>query len=57
LRGRQRRDGLLKSAADAWWSIVPECAARRASMAGYIYLVQMDVPAEKEADFNRIYDT
>jgi hypothetical protein len=26
-------------------------------MAAYIYLVQMDVPAEKEADFNRIYDT
>jgi hypothetical protein len=26
-------------------------------MAEYIYLVQMDVPAEKEADFNRIYDT
>ena len=26
-------------------------------MADYIYLVQMDVPAEKEADFNRIYDT
>lgn len=26
-------------------------------MAGYIYLVQMDVPADKEADFNRIYDT
>ena len=25
-------------------------------MADYIYLVQMDVPAEKEADFNRIYD-
>ena len=26
-------------------------------MADYIYLVQMDLPAEKEADFNRIYDT
>jgi hypothetical protein len=26
-------------------------------MADYIYLVQMDVPADKEADFNRIYDT
>ena len=26
-------------------------------MAVYIYLVQMDVPADKEADFNRIYDT
>lgn len=26
-------------------------------MGDYIYLVQMDVPAEKEADFNRIYDT
>ena len=26
-------------------------------MADYIYLVQMDVPAEKEADFNRVYDT
>jgi len=26
-------------------------------MADYIYLVQMDVPAEMEADFNRIYDT
>ena len=26
-------------------------------MAEYIYLVQMDVPAEKEDDFNRIYDT
>ena len=26
-------------------------------MADYIYLVQMDVPAEKEDDFNRIYDT
>jgi len=23
----------------------------------YIYLVQMDIPADKEADFNRIYDT
>ena len=26
-------------------------------MATYIYLVQMDVPADKEAEFNRIYDT
>lgn len=26
-------------------------------MAGYIYLVQMDIPEELEADFNRIYDT
>ena len=26
-------------------------------MAGYIYLVQMDVPEELEDDFNRIYDT
>jgi hypothetical protein len=26
-------------------------------MADYIYVVQMDVPADKEADFNRIYDT
>ncbi|MEE3141003.1 MAG: hypothetical protein VX307_00270 [Chloroflexota bacterium] len=26
-------------------------------MADYLYVVQMDIPAEKEADFNRIYDT
>ena len=26
-------------------------------MADYIYLVQMDIPADKEAEFNRIYDT
>ncbi len=26
-------------------------------MSGYLYLVQMDVPPELEADFNRIYDT
>jgi hypothetical protein len=26
-------------------------------MAEYIYLVQMDVPPEREADFNRIYET
>ena len=26
-------------------------------MAGYIYLVQMDIPPELEEDFNRIYDT
>ena len=26
-------------------------------MADYIYLVQMDIPQELEADFNRIYDT
>jgi len=26
-------------------------------MADYIYLVQMDIPAELEDDFNRIYDT
>ena len=26
-------------------------------MSEYLYLVQMDVPAELEADFNRIYDT
>ena len=25
--------------------------------APYIYMVQMDIPAEHEADFNRIYDT
>ena len=25
--------------------------------APYVYLVQMDIPAEHEADFNRIYDT
>ena len=54
---RQRRGDLLEPAADAWWYIAPECTARRASMADYIYLVQMDIPAEKEADFNRIYDT
>lgn len=26
-------------------------------MAGYMYLVQMDVPTHLEQDFNRIYDT
>jgi hypothetical protein len=26
-------------------------------MADYMYLVQMDIPAELEDDFNRIYDT
>jgi hypothetical protein len=26
-------------------------------MADYIYLVQMDIPAELEEEFNRIYDT
>jgi hypothetical protein len=26
-------------------------------MAGYLYLVQMDIPARLEAAFNRIYDT
>ena len=26
-------------------------------MAGYIYLVQMDIPDELEEEFNRIYDT
>ena len=26
-------------------------------MSEYLYLVQMDVPPELEADFNRIYDT
>ena len=26
-------------------------------MADYIYLVQMDIPAELEDEFNRIYDT
>ncbi|MDA0769294.1 MAG: hypothetical protein O2821_03625 [Chloroflexi bacterium] len=26
-------------------------------MAGYLYMVQMDVPDELEDDFNRIYDT
>ena len=26
-------------------------------MADYLYLVQMDIPDDKEADFNRIYDT
>ena len=25
-------------------------------MADYIYLVQMDIPAEKEEEFNRVYD-
>ena len=28
-----------------------------AARAPYIYMVQMDIPAEHEADFNRIYDT
>jgi hypothetical protein len=27
------------------------------AMSEYLYLVQMDVPPELEADFNRIYDT
>jgi hypothetical protein len=26
-------------------------------MSEYLYVVQMDVPPEREADFNRIYDT
>ena len=26
-------------------------------MADYIYLVQMDIPADKEEEFNRVYDT
>lgn len=26
-------------------------------MADYIYLVQMDIPAEMEEEFNRVYDT
>ena len=27
------------------------------SRAPYIYMVQMDIPAEHEAEFNRVYDT
>lgn len=27
------------------------------AMAAYIYVVQMDIPADQEAEFNRIYDT
>jgi hypothetical protein len=30
---------------------------RRQKMADYIYLVQMDIPAEMEDEFNRVYDT
>ena len=26
-------------------------------MASYIYIAQMDIPPEKEAEFNRLYDT
>jgi hypothetical protein len=26
-------------------------------MAGYVYVVQMDIPPEHDAEFNRIYDT
>ena len=26
-------------------------------MSEYLYVVQMDIPPEREADFNRIYDT
>ncbi len=26
-------------------------------MADYLYVVQMDIPPEHEADFNRVYDT
>lgn len=26
-------------------------------MANFIYLVQMDIPADKEAEFNHVYDT
>src|SRR5499433_59117 len=42
--------------------IAPEnCVQRLAggdsAMADYIYLVQMDIPAALEAEFNRIYDT
>src|SRR5215468_10931680 len=38
-----------------------DCTAHMAgggiAMANYIYLVQMDIPAELEDEFNRIYDT
>jgi hypothetical protein len=27
------------------------------TVAGYIYMVQMDIPAEMESEFNRVYDT
>jgi hypothetical protein len=35
------------------------CAAKpqRGSAMAYIYLVQMNIPAEHEAEFNRVYDT
>jgi hypothetical protein len=26
-------------------------------MAGYVYVAQMDIPPEHDAEFNRIYDT
>jgi hypothetical protein len=29
----------------------------QSTSAPFIYLVQMDIPAEHEADFNRVYDT
>ena len=33
-----------------------KCGAGRDAQAPYIYVVQMDIPAQHEAEFNRVYD-
>ena len=34
-----------------------KCGAGRAAQAPYIYVVQMDIPAQYEAEMNRVYDS
>ena len=36
---------------------MPAKTSPREARAPFVYLVQMDIPAQHEADFNRVYDT
>lgn len=48
---------MVPSAAGSHNVAAPPDATEGKNAMSYIYVVQMDIPAELEAEFNRIYDT
>jgi hypothetical protein len=53
-RSIRRRDGFRRARR---WARLRASGSRRTPAMSYVYVVQMDIPAQHEADFNRIYDT
>src|SRR5215212_11078668 len=57
MSGRWRSPRRWRWSGSRWYGRSGKLSPERRGRMSYIYVVQMNIPAEHEAEFNRVYDT